>query len=177
MTTEQKNKKIGARLKEVLNGMSYSTLLEKASDNSDYKGTLTTGNISEIVNGKRNLPKKSAIVFSRVLDIDAGYLLGADDLTATSYENYVIGHLKQTSFREDRNRYVSILRLAGAKIENIVYDDDYHIIAYHVIKNGHRSSFTPEEMDRHLKRFYEDVCEYASRRFDTVMDLGTPEGR
>lgn len=175
MTTREKNKEIGRRLKEGMKRegvKKYADLLNKTSDDFEHPHNLTESHISDIVNGRRNLPKNGALAFSKVFKFDPGYLLGADGFVYSSYDDYLIGHIKQEELRQNWNKYRDILRLAGAKIKNIIYDDNYNILEYHISKDGRHSAFSPEDMDRHMNRFYEDLCEYASKRFDPVMELG-----
>lgn len=169
------DKRLGERLGKYLkdHGETQDGLLDAASKEPDYNEKLTQGNLSGIINGNgRYLSENAADVFSRVLGIRPGYLKGDDDYRAANYEDYLIGYVKQDQLQQDFHKYDGILSMAGAKMR-LIYDDDYNLIQYQVLKDGQISEFTPKDMDRHMKSYYEDLCEFAKKRLGPIMDLGT----
>ena len=177
MTKEERREKTGDRLREVLKRkkMTQGKLLDKASKDDRFTGAIQQPHLSDIINHKgRDLSNYDADIFSDVLGIHRGYLKGEDDYRAANYDDYLIGYVKQPQLQQDFHKYDGILSLAGAKIENTSYDDDYNLRRYYVIMDGRRAEFTPEDMDRYMKSIYEDLCEFARKRLEPVMDLGSP---
>lgn len=180
MTKEERRKKTGDRLKEVLkrNRMTQGQLLDAAAKDNRFTGAIQQPHISNIINHKgRDLSDYDADIFSDVLEIHRGYLKGEDDYKAANYDDYLIGYVKQPQLQQDFHRYDGILSLAGAKIENTSYDDDYNLREYYVLMDGWRAAFTPEEMDQHMQRVYENVCKFAKKCLEPIMDLGSPAPR
>lgn len=176
ITDERLGERLGKYLKD--HKIGQEQLLNLASSEDDYDEKLQQSNLSEIIRGKgRYLSENAADIFSRVLKIHPGYLKGADDYKAANYEDYLIGYLKQDQLQQDFHKYDGILSMAGAKIENISYDDDYNLRMYHVFMDGRRAAFTPKDMDQHMQRLYEDLCKFAKKCLDPIMDLGSPAPR
>lgn len=183
-TKIKKHELVGGRLKDALkrkNGMEQQALLNEAekiftaTNDSEFK--LNQSNISDVISGGRNLPDKYIDAISEVLEIDPGYLRGADKFRAKTYDEYLVLHLKQEDLRKDFNRYKKMLSLAGAKIVNTIYDDAYNVIAYSIYKDKRTVQFSAADMEKYMTRFYDDICDFASKRFESVMDLGTQESK
>lgn len=180
MTKEERRKKTGDRLREVYKkkGMTQGQLLDAAAKDDRFTGAIQQSHLSNIINAKgRDLSDYDADIFSDVLGIHRGYLKGEDDYKAANYDDYLIGYVKQPQLQQDFHRYDGILSLAGAKIEHTHYDDDYNINQYDVYMDGRRASFTPEKMDEYMKRVYAEICAFARKELDPIMDLGSPAPR
>lgn len=174
-----------------LDGRTYQELVEAIEcldPDGKKKYSIAPSHISEIVNydkyddsGKlkyeRGLSEKYVEPFSKVLNKDVGYLRGDDEYKAKSYDEYLIIHVDMPYFKEDWNKYERLLDMAGARVINTLYNESNYLLGYFVSKGGKKVYFSEEDMTRYMKRFYEDICEFASKRFDSIMDLGTQESR
>lgn len=183
---DRRREKSGARLDEVIKMRGYQSkqfLLmmkekygdkDETSENGYYlSGFNSESALSKVINGHSTLQNKHARMAADILDIDVNYLLGTvDDFKSETYEEYLIAYVKQESYRQSWNKYRDILEMAGAKISQVVYDSDDKPITYIIFKNGRHAQFSAGDMEKYINRFYEDICEFASKRFESVMDLG-----
>lgn len=176
----------GNRLREVMGDMKPTVLLNlmkerygrRVEDENGVEYYLEGFNelpsLSNILGGRRMLQNKHARMAAEILDIDVNYLLGTvDDFNEPSYDAYCTRYgEKQRQLVHDWNKYNYLLNMAGYRVVNTYYDDD-DIIAYGVYCKEQNSIIPIEDMEL----FYEDVCKFIKKRFDPVMDLGSPAPR
>jgi len=167
--TDRYRSVIASRLKEMIEykGITQSDLIRKTR--LRFGLAMTSAQISMIMNAKRTLPKDFAVKFSQILDIDPGYLLGADDLSCKSYSDYTksLGHKAEISREaKELEKYSCIIEPLGYKIQAFAMIED-EFWKFDVLYRGKIAVIPAVEMER----FYNDVQKYIKKRLDPLMDL------
>ena len=159
--------KVRDRLNEVmqLRGYSQVDLINKADEYGDL--TLTTSNLSEIMHGKRALPHKYKILFSKILTIDQGYLLGYDDFEAANYKEYTEMVSDALDIEESKRRYSKydyLLNPLGYSVKSFSDFEDgtgeYGVVYKHSIAQIPRTE---------MEVFEKDVRHFIKLKIDSLM--------
>lgn len=174
---ERDRKVISKRLKELLDrcNCSQARLLRKV-ERMDGGLKMTSAQLSQIVNGKRTLMPDFAKLFSKALDIEPGYLLGADNYYALNYDDYLerYGLAHEREMQRDSQRfekYDSVFELIDAALLGMTSisrpEGDEEIIEYitYEIEYKHRIVSVPGEI---MDKFFEDAKRYASLLFGPI---------
>lgn len=167
--TDHNRSVIAGRLKEVIadKGVSQSDLIRKTK--LRYGLAMTSAQMSMIVNGKRSLPNDYAVKFAEILEIDPGYLLGADDLRSNSYSEYLESVNRQdltTKEFKEFWKYFYLIEPLGFKIVDMTIWND-EISDFSISQKGKIATIPADEM----KRFLSDVQKYMKKRIAPLMDL------
>lgn len=151
----------------------------------DSGALMSEPNLSQIRKKKRTLQREDAILFSKALKVDPGYLLGVDEYKANSYNEYVQimkDDKEYTAAIQAIHKYDDILNLIGGYtlVSGSITDDssdDYTYLGDNVSgknennvsvrRNGVIAVIPAKEMDK----FESEVLMFIKKRFDSLMML------
>ena len=150
----------------------------------DSGALMSEPNLSQIRKKKRTLQREDAILFSKALRVDPGYLLGVDEYKAASYNEYVQIMKDDEEYAADVkaiHKYDDIINLIGGYtlVAGSITDTsaDYTYLGDNVSgknennvsvrRNGIVAVIPASEMDK----FESEVLMFIKKRFDSLMML------
>ena len=162
---EYQREKRSERLNELLElkGISQAELLRRTTEIDP--GAMTRQHLSQIIHAKRTLVDYHASTFSEALEVDPGYLSGADGYKASSYSEYV--DFYGTGYEKLKDvvaKYDHLFDMIGYKVVGITQIDD-SVIDCDIRYRDTTACIPKEELDQ----FVEDVKKYMLLRIDPLM--------
>lgn len=168
----------GKRLDELIR-IKYKNLPERNQRSAfindlQFNGSnVDKGMISMYINGKKNISPTNIELFSDILDADAGYLSGDDDLVCNSYAEYL--NMKSISTMKNSDKYFHLFRYTGLMLgaDNgtiivdgsipLKVDDGHYMLTKKEDQRRITKFFTPDEMEK----YYQDTMKYIVDYFDS----------
>lgn len=165
---DRQRTEVAKRLREILKEkkMKQATLRRETFTRFDRK--ITAAQLSQIVNGTRTLQPDFCRIFSEILGIEPGYLMGTDDFHAQDYRDFINRYGSEAQSQHEREnaertKYDRILGLIGFEVydqfkdmsENIndLGEPEVRIDSYYcVVGSKGQCAYIPEaKLDRLVK--------------------------
>ena len=164
------------RLNEVieLKGIERPELLVKLSHRLGEK--VQRQKLFQYLTGYIQTPERIAEMIADILNIDYGYLIGADDFTYKSYAEYEEGlNLHRIANRKAYKFFVeSGLFSVGSNTGNVIFKGKRNKVSveyYTLNRPDDYKKFTPEE----LEQFYQAVIKFMTDYYENFVESQTEE--
>lgn len=169
--TEEERKKAGKRLKECMKQrkLSLSGFVDLISDETGLIFSEQT--ISQLRTGYRRITEQNAFIFADLLGIEAGYLLGKDGFSASSYEEYLsfMDDLEKQKadlekwkeqIRADKShyhKYDAYLKSCGYEVIDMECTQEGRPTKYKIASSGTEKWISVKDMEKFRKAINEQI--------------------
>ena len=169
MNINIKRNKLAVRLKEclALRDMKPAQLSHIAT--TKYNETIHPSLISMILKGDRTLTDDKSKIVTKILDIDAGYLLGVDDFKSPSYQDFLNTSEYKTKREHDlsqMNEYMRYLDIVLGSYVIVDGDSEYYFIT--ILKGKMKGKSARIPIDE-MKKFNADIDSFITKKLDVLL--------